>query len=254
MDTVARKVMELYTNQKGKHKTEFSDLELQCLVGQGLVFLQAYDAQPNPAKSARRWRKAVWLGKDPRTGLHLVGGIWGVSTARTVRCLPSEKAYVPGDLDNVRGSPWSSTARSLVEKDAFSVVDIKPQRLKRFDDEAASDPAETPGNSGSENEADNLGLASAAVAQAGGDSPKRMREQSAGSLQSLAAVLQHFESHSHVKSQDDCEVTHTHPAPQEWSRSRSRQTRSQSTRSRQTRSQSTTRRAPVWIEWSSGLL
>ena len=35
MDTVARKVMELYTNQKGKHKTEFSDLELQCLVGQG---------------------------------------------------------------------------------------------------------------------------------------------------------------------------------------------------------------------------
>ena len=34
-------------------------------------------------------------------------------------------------------------------------------------------------------------------------------------LQSLAAVLQHFESQSHVKSQDDCEVTHTHPAPQE---------------------------------------
>ena len=65
-------------------------------------------------------------------------------------------------------------------KDAFSVVDIKPQRLKRLDDEAASDPAETPGNSGSENEADNLGLASAAVAQAGGDSPKRIREQSAG--------------------------------------------------------------------------
>ena len=62
-------------------------------------------------------------------------------------------------------------------RDAFSVVDIKPQRLKRLDDEAASDPAVTPGNSGSENEADNVGLASAAGAQAGGDSPKRMRAE-----------------------------------------------------------------------------
>ena len=28
-------------------------------------------------------------------------------------------------------------------------------------------------------------------------------------------MLQHFESQSHVRSQDDCEVTHTHPVPQE---------------------------------------
>ncbi|CAJ1385586.1 unnamed protein product [Effrenium voratum] len=34
-------------------------------------------------------------------------------------------------------------------------------------------------------------------------------------LQSLAAVFQHFESQSHVRSQDDGGVTHTHPAPQE---------------------------------------
>ena len=119
MDTVARKVMELYTNQKGKRKTEFNDLELQCLVGQGLVFLQAYDA---------------------------------------LTCV------------------------------LFKL---------------------------------------------------------------LAAVFQHFESQRHVRSQDDGEVTHTHPPPRKsssrrWSRSRSRQTRSQSTRSRQTRSQSTTRQAPVW--------
>ena len=44
MDTVARKVMELYTNQKGKDKTEYNDLQVQCLVDQGLVFPQAYDA------------------------------------------------------------------------------------------------------------------------------------------------------------------------------------------------------------------
>ncbi|CAJ1377196.1 unnamed protein product, partial [Effrenium voratum] len=44
VDTVARKVMELYTNQKGKDKTEYSDLQVQCLVGQGLVKPQAYDA------------------------------------------------------------------------------------------------------------------------------------------------------------------------------------------------------------------
>ena len=28
--------------------------------------------QANAGKSLRRWRKAVWLGKDPRTGSHLV--------------------------------------------------------------------------------------------------------------------------------------------------------------------------------------
>ncbi|CAJ1391851.1 unnamed protein product [Effrenium voratum] len=44
VDTVARKVMELYTNQKGKDKTECNDLQVQCLVGQGLVVPQAYDA------------------------------------------------------------------------------------------------------------------------------------------------------------------------------------------------------------------
>ena len=89
MDTVARKVMELYTNQK---RASDSDLELQCLVGQGLVFPQAYDALT-----------CVW-------------------------CRKQEKLF---------------------------------------------------------------------------------------RLQSLAAVLQHFESQSQVRSQDDCEVTHTHPAPQE---------------------------------------
>ena len=89
MDTVARKAMELYTNQKGKRKTEFNDLELQC---QGLVFPQAYDALT-----------CVW-------------------------CRKQEKLF---------------------------------------------------------------------------------------RLQSLAAVFQHFESQSHVRSQDDGEVTHTHPAPQE---------------------------------------
>ena len=38
MDTVARKVMGLYTNQKGKDKTEYNDLQVQCLVGQGWCF------------------------------------------------------------------------------------------------------------------------------------------------------------------------------------------------------------------------
>ena len=122
MDTVARKVMELYTNQKGKRKTEFNDLELQCLVGQGLVFPQAYDALT-----------CVW-------------------------CRKQEKLF---------------------------------------------------------------------------------------RLQSLAAVFQHFESQSHVRSQDDGEVTHTHPAPQEQ-QPQVEQKQEPSTRSRQTRSQSTTHRAPVW--------
>ena len=36
--------MELYTNQKGEDKTECNDLQVQWLVGQGLVFPQAYDA------------------------------------------------------------------------------------------------------------------------------------------------------------------------------------------------------------------
>ena len=92
MDTVARKVMELYMNQKGKDKTEYNDLQAQWLVGQGLVFPQAYDALT-----------CVW-------------------------CRKQEKLF---------------------------------------------------------------------------------------RLQSLAAVFQHFESQSHVRSQDDGGVTHTHPAPQE---------------------------------------
>ena len=87
MDTVARKVTELYTNQKGKGKTEYNDLQVQWL-----VFLQAYDALT-----------CVW-------------------------CRKQEKLF---------------------------------------------------------------------------------------RLQSLAAVFQRFESQSHVRSQDDGGVTHTHPAPQE---------------------------------------
>ena len=43
----------------------------------------------------------------------------------------------------------------------------------------------------------------------------RRKQEKLFRLRSLAAVFQHFESQSHVRSQDDGGVTHTHPAPQE---------------------------------------
>ena len=96
--------------------------------------------QANAGKSLRRWRKAVWLGKDPRTGSHLVGGVWGVTTSRSVRRLPSSSAWVASELDKVRGTPWLMLQKSLTVKDNFGVPPILPRVAFAVEDEAASDP------------------------------------------------------------------------------------------------------------------
>ena len=96
--------------------------------------------QANAGKSLRTWRKAVWLGKDPRTGSHLVGGVWGVTTSRSVRRLPSSSAWVASELDKVRGTPWLMLQKSLTVKDNFGVPPILPRVAFAVEDEAASDP------------------------------------------------------------------------------------------------------------------
>ena len=107
--------------------------------------------KPNAGKSERRWRKAVWLGKHPANGGHLVAGSWGVMTARTIRRLPDEQAWSSaGFLDGVRGMPWDWKQNAFCVQDSRKAQIVGPTGIPELADEAGIEPDDDAGVGGAD--------------------------------------------------------------------------------------------------------
>ena len=77
---------------------------------------------------------------DAAFGLsRLVGGPWGILTARAIRRLPSPGNWSAGDMDAVRGFPWSWTSRALSMQSGHLQCSWNPPTLA---DESAVEPSD----------------------------------------------------------------------------------------------------------------